>query len=363
MLRWTGTQIGVSRKPDVRESEKNLRMVRGTPHSPELLEEKPFFIVGSGRSGTTLLRTILGAHSELAVTPETHYMKRAYREGAAENDEPEDFAAFWREFVEWRRFKDVKVDPTSVLRLVDRAGRRDFRTVFAAVLRAYGQAMGKRRVGEKTPGHYRYLDKIFSWFPEAKIVVVRRDPRDVVASHLRSPWVTEQIAPGRLAAPLVRRLRLFHVAERALLWRQAYGTFLAGASEDPRMHVVVYEQLVRQPAQEVAGICAFLEEQYEPSMLHSREGHTPSSDRNGFWNDWVDQHHKKASAPLTTASVGRWRNALSQTETEVIESICGRTMEHYGYEPQMPRRPQRLLGPALLQLDTLEGWIRTRRLR
>ena len=34
----------------------------------------PFFIVGSGRSGTTLLRMILASHSGLAIPPETWFL-------------------------------------------------------------------------------------------------------------------------------------------------------------------------------------------------------------------------------------------------------------------------------------------------
>lgn len=323
--------------------------------------ESPFFIVGSGRSGTTLLRSLLAAHSGLAVTPETHYMRRADRDGATTREAPEDFDAFWRDLVSWSRFRDLGVEPERVLARVDRDGARDFRTVFAAMLATYGEVTGKRRVGEKTPGHCYYLERIFGWFPDARVLVIRRDPRDVVASHLRSPWVTDQMAPGRLRAPIIRRLRRFHVAERALLWRRANGEVVANAQDDPRLHVVVYEALVARPEEELRRICDFLGETFEPQMLAPRgDGEfAPSQDRKrAHWNDWTRTHETKANAPVSDSNIGRWRESLSPAEAGLIESICGPAMTRLGYEPEMPRNPGRFLGQALLLAGLAEDVLR-----
>ena len=334
-----------------------------TSNRPRADSEVPFFIVGSGRSGTTLLRSLLSRHSDLAVTPETHFMARAYRDGAGVRDAPADFDAFWRDLVSWSRFTDLGVDPDDVLARIDRGGSRDFRAVFAAMLEAYGARMGKRRVGEKTPGHRHYLDRLFAWFPETRILVLRRDPRDVVASHLGSPWVTGQMRPRRLRAPFVRRLRLFHVAERALLWRQANGELLAGAGRNPRMHVVVYEDLVTQPERELRRVCSFLGEEYQPAMLAPRAAgqEAPQEQVNAgaaAWDAWMKMHTAKADAAVSADSIGRWRERLCPTEAALIESICSSVMERYGYEPEMQRTARTAFGHAVLRTGRAEDWLR-----
>ncbi len=327
---------------------------------PEQPDNTPFFIVGSGRSGTTLLRSLLAAHSRLAVTPETHFMKRADRDGALEGPAPDDFDGFWRDLVRWSRFRDTGLAPEDVLARIDAAGRRDFRTVFAAMLDSYGAAMGKPRIGEKTPGHYRYLDRLFEWFPGTRILAVRRDPRDVVASHLAAPWVTDQMAPGRLGAPFVRRLRAFHVAERALLWREANGEILDGAAADPRMHVVVYESLVARPETEMRRVCAFLGETFEPGVLAPRTGDPllKTARTRAKWGEWTGTHHARASAPVSSGSVGRWRERLSPAEAALIEAICGPAMIRHGYRPEMPRGLRSLAGRALLGAGLAEDRLR-----
>lgn len=326
-------------------------------------DETPFFIVGSGRSGTTLVRSLLNAHPALAVTPETHYLKRAFREGAASQPAPDDFPAFWRELTAWSRFRDTELDADAVLARIEAGGDRSFRAVFAAMLAEYAAARGKRRAGEKTPGHYRYLPTIFTWFPGARVLVLRRDPRDVVASHLGSPWVTGELRPGRLAAPLIRRLRLFHIAERAALWREANGPFLGGADGDPRMHVVRYEQLVRDPEGEVARICAFLGEASDPAMLASRaQGRAtpPAGAADPGWRDWAKRHHARAGAPVSDGSVGRWRETLSASEATLVEAICAAEMARHGYAAEMGPRQAWHPGRALLALGHLEDRVRRR---
>ena len=324
----------------------------------------PFFIVGCGRSGTTLLQSLLSAHPRIAVTPETHFLKRADRAGAARREAPADFEAYWRALTAWSRFRELGVDPARVRARIEAAGRHDFRTVFAAMLETYGEMVDKPRVGEKTPGHYRYLDRLFAWFPETRIVAIRRDPRDMVASQLAAPWVADEMAPGRLRAPLIRRLRTFQVAHHAHLWRQTNDEIQVAAEADPRIHRVVYEEFVAAPDRELRRICAFLGEAYEPAMLAPRaEAPTQpvaTTDRiRSRWGDWAESHRARANAPVSARSIGRWREKLSPAEAGLVEAICGPALARHGYRPEMPKSSRRLFGQTLLQAGLAEDRARS----
>ena len=63
----------------------------------------PIFVVGSGRSGTTLVRAMLAAHSRIAVPPETHYVKFTDSFDAKTRDAPEDFTTFWQTLIARRQ--------------------------------------------------------------------------------------------------------------------------------------------------------------------------------------------------------------------------------------------------------------------
>ncbi|CAN5320167.1 hypothetical protein BH23BAC3_BH23BAC3_32940 [soil metagenome] len=98
--------------------------------------EAPIFIVGPGRSGTTLMRKMISAHSRISITPETHFMKRVDKRGDI-NGSPKDFDAFWEEYTSWIRFTYLDIDPDYCLRLIDESGERSFKNIFQAVITAY----------------------------------------------------------------------------------------------------------------------------------------------------------------------------------------------------------------------------------
>ena len=325
----------------------------------EILQEPPFFVVGHGRSGTTLVRSKLAAHSRLAVPPETHYMARVAKADPTA-DAPADFDACWERLIVWRRFLDLGVDPDRVLALIDAGGARDYRSIFAAMLRAYGEAAGKPRVGEKTPGNYRHLHRLFAWFPGARIVVMRRDPRAVVASQVRSPWITEQMeAQG---GSLLRRRRLFHIIEQAWLWEEAYQRYLTQAETDPRMLIVAYEDVVARPAAELQRLCEFLGETFEPAMMAGQDSGParPAADHwSPEWQAWINEHEKKAAAGISPASLEKWRTELSPTEIAFVEQICASGMARFGYARCVHRPGAGTFGRGLLKLGGLE--MRTRR--
>ncbi len=327
----------------------------------------PFFIVGAGRSGTTLLQQVLSRHSRMIVTPETHYLNRIRL-----YDDRTDggFQLFWEELRGWQRFQDLSVASEKVLARVDRIGERNFRAVFLAMLEEYGDKHGKAHVGEKTPGHVRHLPKILNWFPNTRIIALRRDPRAVIASHLRSPWVTDQMNARQLTAPLLARLRQFHLVDRARLWADAYGTRLKCAHADTRFFHLTYEALVTETEVTIRDVCSHLEEPFEASLLDpaSDPGAVTTKGPKG-WEDWVSGHEAKARSAVTASNLERWTEQLSEQDIALIEAVCGNEMEEFGYSLQASSAARSRAGArakALMAAGDLEDFVRRssgRRLR
>ncbi|MBS1302167.1 sulfotransferase [Loktanella sp. SALINAS62] len=314
----------------------------------------PFFIVGAGRSGTTLVRTLLAAHSRITVPPETHFLKWIDEYGAKQLEAPKDFDDFWAKLIQRIHFRDLGIDPDRVMALTEETGGRTFKGVFGAMLAAYAEDEGKPRRGEKTPGHYFYQDRIFRWWPDARIIVVRRDPRSTISSHLEAPWVSQQLGKPNPGTPLVQRYRLYHVAHHAKLWRDAYGKHLA-QTDDPRFHTLSYEDLVADPAARIAEVATFLGERFEPEMIDRRDTlrGAAADSRKPEWQSWVREHNEKSKSKISTDGLTKWRSKLSPREVAVIEAICGRTMERFDYTPD--RSAARRIYPALLGFATLRA--------
>lgn len=329
---------------------------------------RPIFIAGGGRSGTTLLRSLLSAHSHISVSPETHFMKRAENWGFPEREGPDDFDRFWKQYTASVRFRDLGIEPDPCREAIERAGPPTFRTTFAAVLAAYGRRVGKERIGEKTPGHVHFIPRLLSWFPDARILILRRDPRAVVASQMRSPWVEERITPLSLRDGIAVGSYWHQVAFYAEDWATMYEDVVPKDGADPRVLVVPYETLVADAERELMRICSFLEEPFESGMLDGRSDENvpiPAStaDLNDTaWREWRKEHHAKTLQPVSTASLDKWKDQLTEKEVAMVEGHCARGMQEAGYAPTLSisrRRAGRAAVKAILTIEHAESNIRT----
>jgi Sulfotransferase family len=187
------------------------------------------FIVGSPRSGTTLLRFMLDAHSDLAIPPETGFVGHIAGNEKLAGLGPEELlrimtnfppaAPAWCDFglaEETLRRTLLDLNPFSVAE-----GIRSFYQLYAA-------RHGKRRVGDKTPSHGQAMIAIERLLSEAAFIHIIRDGRDSSLS-LRDKW----FAPSRDIAVLAAYWRdnVTQCRQRAVpfgaIWRYATKTFFA----------------------------------------------------------------------------------------------------------------------------------------
>lgn len=296
--------------------------------------ERPIFIVGPGRSGTTLVRSLLSAHSRIAVTPETHFLKRAYMWGFPK-EEPANFSDFWEAYTRNTRFTDLGLDAEACLQQIRDSGDYSFRSVFDTILSGSAAVAGKPRIGEKTPGHSAFLDAIFSWYPDAQVILLQRDPRSVVASQLKTPWVRNRLSSIASGPSILAGTRAEMVAYYARDWRRVYEHQTAEWRADPRLMLLQYESLTSDPQAELERLCRFLGERFESQMIAEKseeEAPEPKTEVGGEWEAWRRKHHEKSRAPITTESLKKWRSALSSREVAMIEGHCGSVLRRGGYE-------------------------------
>lgn len=295
--------------------------------------EAPIFIVGPGRSGTTLMRKMISTHSRISITPETHFMKRVDKRGDM-NGSPNDFDAFWEEYITSIRFTYLDIDPDYCLELIDKSGDRSFKNIFRAVITAYKEKSGKAREGEKSPSHLRYLPHLLNWFPRARIIIMQRDPRAVVASKLGTPWVQDRITRSSIREGIFTNGRRKELIYGADVWVNRFEEIVPQWENDKRIYVVSYEKLCHNPEKELRKICQFLGEEFEIEMLTNRNKNSepkptanPQNERVVRWK----KHHKNTEKPITTDSLDKWKKNLSNLEIALVEARCRKQMIERGY--------------------------------
>jgi hypothetical protein len=272
----------------------------------------PIFVVGFPRSGTTLLQALLGAHPRIAAPPETYFLFRVYH--------LRDYFGDLRDDLRLRRVVHETLNPPVPLladsgfdedRLFERLKRSDrsYRAVFDLTMRDFAERHGKQRWSDKTPG--QTASDAWELFPEAQVVHIVRDPRDVVASLRSTPW--EQDAPASVARGYLR-FTLDNVT--------------AGTRRGPGQYMRIrYEDMCRDPDNILRLICAFLNEEYDPGMLAETGRRQPTiAPAAAPWQ-------LRALDAVGPSYEGKWRERLKPVDRARVATIVKPLLAPYGYAP------------------------------
>ncbi|MGH2748851.1 MAG: sulfotransferase family protein [Actinomycetota bacterium] len=273
------------------------------------MEGPPFFIVGSARSGTTLLRLMLNAHAAVAVPPESRFVVELY-EGRDEVEVDDLLARLGRH----RLFQNWSLDLDAVREQLPERGRAPFVECIEAAYRAYAKARGKSRWGDKTPRYVEHIPLIARLWPDARFVHMIRDGRDVALSYGDLPFGPKT------------------VARAARLWsdRVAAGRRAGNDLGTTRYTEVRYEELTTDIDAGARALCEFLDLEFDPGMLdYTERARSDVLPRAARYNPHVTEE------PI--AQVRSWEGQMPAPHVRVFEWIAGNVLSEAGYPRRYPR--------------------------
>lgn len=274
--------------------------------------DRPIFVLGCPRSGTTLLQLMLHSHHRIAIPPETRFVISTYQSRGDFGDlrDPARLRALAESIVGRRQtlFYDLGLDPKQMVEEIV-AGPPTLGSVFGAVFRAYVRRFGKPRWGDKRPGYYAFIPALARLFPSAQFVHLVRDGRDCVASLKAMPWFNHDIYAA-----------VATWMEATGRGRRAGAALPAGSYWELR-----YEDLVADPAGQLRALCDFLGEEYDPAMSDPRGTAESVIPKRKTWHD--DTRRQVEANPS-----GPWSQRLEPWEISLCETVMGRRLRALGYE-------------------------------
>ena len=315
----------INTKSITKATRSFLRGTRGLSQTQNLsaskLDPMPI-IVGSPRSGTTLLRFMLDSHPELAIPPETGFLCLDPTLPGSGNDLREGFFSAILNFpVEAPNWPDFEI-PEELFRLT-LAGISPFNIAeaYRSFYRLYAARFGKPRWGDKTPLYCKHLDAIRRVLPEARFIHIIRDGRDAALSLRKM-----RFSPGP------------EIETQAAYWRDCVLAARHAGVDQPDYLEVRYEDLILNTRKTLNQICTFIDLEYDDAMLRYYT-RTPVRLK----------EHKGRSAPVLTqpqrilqqqrttlppdpACVFSWKSAMSLEERERFHIVAGHLLSDLGYE-------------------------------
>lgn len=271
--------------------------------------DRPVFVVGCPRSGTTMLSLMIHAHPRLAMPPETRFLIKTWRSRAQFGDlsTPEQHLALAKACVRTgSKVRELGLDPQEIVDTILKAPPT-LGSAFGTVFKMFADKHGKARWGDKRPIYFQEVDVLLRLFPDAQIVHIVRDGRSNVASLKRMPWWPYD-SIGSMAT-----WSLAEFCSRRNAKRLPADTF----------HVIRYESLVAEPERLLRELCSFLEEDFHPAMLKPSEVREVVPERK-VWHD-------KLKSSVNTDQVESWRKGLDPWELGLMETVLRRKLKHWDY--------------------------------
>jgi hypothetical protein len=274
--------------------------------------DKLFFIVGVGRSGTTLLQGMLNAHPLITLPPESHFF-REYVVDEIKNQKAKrpDLDRITEIFLNDTYLARLKLDIRKIMDPYYRGEKGfSYRALFLEVLEEYAKFQKKSIVGEKDPSNSHYITEIHEAYPNAIIVHVIRDPRDIILSRLKT-------VPRR----------------KASFWRYIFNNQMTlknalqfGRSLPDSLYIeVFYENLVSEPQRTLKKICDKLNLPFHEAMLQFyKNSKDIVSEDEMAWK-------KNVLKPLMADNIRKWEKGLTMWQVIAIERIFKNEMVRLGY--------------------------------
>ena len=192
----------------------------------------PIFIVGQPRSGSTLLEQMLSGHSEVKAAGELPYLGSEILEGI--------------EMLSGKRFpkgyKKLSVEK-----------RNQLSKYYLECLRAI--APNNKYVVDKMPANFQFIGIIRQLFPQAKIIHITRDARDVSWSIYRNYFAVNEPQFCQL-----EEIKQYHLLYQRLMshWQQQF-------NED--IYQLSYHDLIQSPELEIKQLCQYLGMDFQAECL------------------------------------------------------------------------------------------------
>jgi hypothetical protein len=301
------------------------RRLRG--HAPE--GPPAPFIVGMGRSGTTLLRLMLDAHPEMAIPPETHFLPDFVTASRRLRLRPEDLVeALVHD--RHRRWEDFGLDEAELLDRFRAIRPLNAPDALRAFYGLYAEGHGKSRWGDKTPGYVKRMRQIHRLLPEVRFVHLIRDGRDVALSF------NKRIVDRGLKEPPP-------VTVWAKRWKRRVKAARADSGRVGEYLEVRYEDLVADTEPNLRRVAEFIELDWDPAIL---DYHRRAEERLSEMERALPatagrpqreagertRAHAMATRPPSSDRVATWKRRMSESDQREFERVAGELLAELGYE-------------------------------
>jgi hypothetical protein len=303
----------------------------------QFFPREKFFIFGHARSGTTLLMRLARLHPEVHCNYQAHFFTRQPLLKSLVNT-PEAEEWLTRKSNRWNQGHDLSP-------LVLRAAA-DF------IMERDAAKVGKRIVGDKSPSstiHGQAVRDMHAVYPDAKLVYIVRDGRDVLISERFRNFVEESkflsAEDKRIVEDLRRDQTSFTNGTRSIFTETFIRRVAKGwvqnlqETEDEARRLLGdhyfgmrYEDLLSTPFDEMKKLWQFLEVKQIATSLGEEIKAEMASNPD---EEWQSKRNEGIASFLPKGQAGNWQRLFTEKDKSVFKDVAGEMIIRWKYEKDL----------------------------
>lgn len=287
---------------------------------------KQLFILGNPRSGTSLLRLLLNAHSKITIPPECGFLLWLYSEFKdwKEEDATTNRALHFIKALEnSKKFETWRLDSNSVLEQIKETLPYNYETLSQCVYLSYAKKQFKKPLvlGDKNNYYINCLSSLNELFKQKIIIHIVRDGRDVAVSYKK----THEISDAVIYKPNLSSKIEIIATEWQKQTLKIHNTYCNYSD----YHLIRYEDLVLQPEKILNDLIHAMSLAFEPEMLNYYNSDTVYFKEPEATMAWK----LKTMQPVNASQVGLYKKQLNADDIRVFNTIASEALKQFNYAP------------------------------
>lgn len=283
--------------------------------------DKPIFIIGNPRSGTSLLRLMLNNHPDVLIPPECGFIQWWYKKYKKFNKIP--LNTFLNDLLSSKKIETWNLDRKSLFLYLKQNDISNYPNLCAHICKFYGLSKNRKckRWGDKNNYYVNHMSLIHENYPQAFYLFIIRDIRDVVCSY-------RAIKSIKLKSAYLPRLP-YEIEDIVDDWNhnnEKVLSFLAKIPDD-RKKILKYEDLVLNPEKKMREVCTKLKIDFSFEMLEYYSDRSRYDEPEDFllWK-------RKTMSPPDATNIGKYKKKLNDIDLGIIYKKGDKLMKLFNYK-------------------------------
>jgi len=285
---------------------------------------KQIFVVGNSRSGTTMMGRILNNHLDIFTFKELHFFGQLWSEKDKEQkiNKIESIKLFSK-LLCIQKFGIFQQDnPSQFDEVSESVLEQDIYTrieIFNLFLE-YSVGQNNSSIScNQTPRDVFYINEILENFPDAKIINMMRDPRDILLSQ-KNKWKRRYLGASSIPfREAVRSYFNYHPITISKIWNTSVSAALSKNSNN--IITIQFENLVENSEKEIKKLCLFLGIHFSEDLLQVPNiGSSTNADKSNVLG-------------LDNQNTSKWKEGgLMKADIYICQKMCKNNMRDLNYE-------------------------------